>query len=202
MALSYYGSKISNNITELSDGCILCSNVPIARTGTYKYLREELGLDGSGIVDVYRTDEEVFNATAIASFEGKAFTDTHPAVDVDVNNWSIYAKGDVRNVRRGKGELSNCLVADIIIRDPIVIDEVKSGVKREISSGYECEYVEENGKIYQKNIRGNHVALVQAGRAGSQVKIYDESKVISSKYKAIKVLEKAIKSIDKNKEGY
>lgn len=137
MPISYYGSKISNNITELSDGCLLCSNVPIARTGTYKYLREELGLDGSGIVDVYRTEDQVFNDAAIASFEGKAFTDTHPSVDVDVNNWSIYAKGDVRNVRRGKGEFSNCLVADIIVRDPIVIDEIKSGVKREISSGYE-----------------------------------------------------------------
>lgn len=195
MPISYYGSKISNNITELSDGCLLCSNVPIARTGTYKYLREELGLDGSGIVDVYRTEDQVFNDAAIASFEGKAFTDTHPSVDVDVNNWSIYAKGDVRNVRRGKGEFSNCLVADIIVRDPIVIDEIKSGVKREISSGYECEYVEENGKIYQRNIRGNHVALVQAGRAGSQVKIYDEKKVISSKYKSIKLLEKAIKTL-------
>lgn len=193
MPISYYGSKISNNITELSDGCLLCSNVPIARTGTYKYLREELGLDGNGIVDVYRTEDQVFNDAAIASFEGKAFTDTHPSVDVDVNNWSIYAKGDVRNVRRGKGEFSNCLVADIIVRDPIVIDEIKSGVKREISSGYECEYVEENGKIYQRNIRGNHVALVQAGRAGNQVKIYDEKKVISSKYKSIKLLEKAIK---------
>lgn len=195
MPISYYGSKISNNITELSDGCLLCSNVPIARTGTYKYLREELGLDGSGIVDVYRTEDQVFNDSAIASFEGKAFTDTHPSVDVDVNNWSIYAKGDVRNVRRGKGEFSNCLVADIIVRDPIVIDEIKSGVKREISSGYECEYVEENGKIYQRNIRGNHVALVQAGRAGNQVKIYDEKKVISSKYKSIKLLEKAIKTL-------
>lgn len=195
MPISYYGSKISNNITELSDGCLLCSNVPIARTGTYKYLREELGLDGSGIVDVYRTEDQVFNDAAIASFEGKAFTDTHPSVDVDVNNWSIYAKGDVRNVRRGKGEFSNCLVADIIVRDPIVIDEIKSGVKREISSGYECEYVEENGKIYQRNIRGNHIALVQAGRAGSQVKIYDEKKVISSKYKSIKLLEKAIKTL-------
>lgn len=195
MPISYYGSKISNNITELSDGCLLCSNVPIARTGTYKYLREELGLDGSGIVDVYRTEDQVFNDAAIASFEGKAFTDTHPSVDVDVNNWSIYAKGDVRNVRRGKGEFSNCLVADIIVRDPIVIDEIKSGVKREISSGYECEYVEENGKIYQRNIRGNHVALVQAGRAGNQVKIYDEKKVISSKYKSIKLLEKAIKTL-------
>lgn len=195
MPISYYGSKISNNITELSDGCLLCSNVPIARTGTYKYLREELGLDGNGIVDVYRTEDQVFNDAAIASFEGKAFTDTHPSVDVDVNNWSIYAKGDVRNVRRGKGEFSNCLVADIIVRDPIVIDEIKSGVKREISSGYECEYVEENGKIYQRNIRGNHVALVQAGRAGNQVKIYDEKKVISSKYKSIKLLEKAIKTL-------
>ncbi len=195
MPISYYGSKISNNITELSDGCLLCSNVPIARTGTYKYLREELGLDGSGIVDVYRTEDQVFNDAAIASFEGKAFTDTHPSVDVDVNNWSIYAKGDVRNVRRGKGDFSNCLVADIIVRDPIVIDEIKSGVKREISSGYECEYVEENGKIYQRNIRGNHVALVQAGRAGNQVKIYDEKKVISSKYKSIKLLEKAIKTL-------
>lgn len=194
MSRAYYGSKISENITELSDGCLACFNVPIARTGTYKYLREELGLDGSGIVDVYRTEDQVFNETAIASFEGKAFTDTHPAVDVDVNNWSIYAKGDVRNVRRGKGELSNCLVADIIVRDPIVIDEIKSGVKREISSGYECEYVEKDGKIYQQNIRGNHVALVQAGRAGNQVKIYDEKKVITSKYRSIKLLEKAIKN--------
>ena len=39
MPISYYGSKISNNITELSDGCLACFNVPIARTGTYKYLR-------------------------------------------------------------------------------------------------------------------------------------------------------------------
>ena len=55
--------------------------------------------------------------------------------------------------------------------------------------------LEENGKIYQKNIRGNHVALVQAGRAGNQVKIYDEKKVIPEKYRSIKLLEKAIKNI-------
>ena len=85
MPRAYYGSKISENMTELSDGCLACFNVPIARTGTYKYLRQELGLDGDGIVDVYRTEDQVFNETAIASFEGKAFTDTHPAVDVDVN---------------------------------------------------------------------------------------------------------------------
>lgn len=78
------------------------------------------------------------------------------------------------------------------MRDPIAINEIISGAKREISSGYDCEYVERNGVIYQENIRGNHAALVQAGRAGSQVKIYDEKKVITQKYKAIKILEKAI----------
>lgn len=196
MGLTYYGSRLSDNITELSDGCLLCSNVPIARTGTYKYLREEVGLDGSGVVDVYRTEDQVFDKTAMASFEGKAFTDTHPSVDVGADNWSIYAKGETRNVRRGTGDLSNCLMADIIVRDPIVINEIRSGAKREISSGYECEYVEEDGKIYQRNIRGNHVALVQAGRAGNQVKIYDEKKVINSEYRKLKMIEKALKNLN------
>lgn len=196
MARAYYGSKISDNITELSDGCLACFNVPIARIGTYKYLREELGLEGNGIVDVYRTADEVFDETAIASFEGKAFTDTHPSIDVTADNWSIYSKGDIRNVRRGKGDKSHLLLADIMVRDPIVINEIRSCAKREISAGYECEYVERDGKIYQTKIRGNHVALVQAGRAGSQVKIYDEKKTLTSKYRAIKALERAIENLN------
>ena len=193
MARAYYGSKISDNITVLDNGCLVCFNVPIARVGTYKYLREELGLEGSGIVDVYREPEEVFDEVAIASFEGKAFTDTHPAVDVTADNWSIYAKGELKNVRRGKGDKSNFLLADILVRDPVVINEIQSGVKREISAGYDCEYVERDGNIYQTNIRGNHAALVQAGRAGSQVKIYDTKSIITPKYRFIKTLEKAIK---------
>lgn len=192
---SYYGSKISNNITRLDNGCLVCFNVPIARTGTYKYLRSELGLEGEGIVDVYREPKEVFDPVAIASFEGKAFTDTHPSCDVTSDNWSIYAKGTITNVRRGKGNDESFLLADIIVNDPLTINEIESKVKREVSAGYECEYVEENGKIYQRNIRGNHVALVQAGRAGNKVCINDEKKVMPSKYRFIKLVEKAINKI-------
>lgn len=195
MARAYYGSKISDNITMLDNGCLVCLNVPIARTGSYKYLREELGLEGSGIVDVYRTPEEVFDSTTIASFEGKAFTDTHPSCDVTSDNWSIYSKGELTNVRRGTGTQSSFLMADILVRDPVVINEIQSGCKREVSAGYECEYVEKDGKIYQRNIRGNHVALVQAGRAGNQVRINDEKKeIITPKYKYLKAMEKAIKA--------
>lgn len=188
----YYGSKISDNLVKLDDGYLLCLNVPIARTGAYQYTREELGLDGSGIVTVYREPSEVFDQVAMASFEGKAFTDTHPNVDVNVDNWQIYSKGELTNIRRGTGDKSNLLLSDIIVRDPVVINEIYSGAKREISAGYDCEYVEENGKIYQRNIRGNHAALVQCGRAGHFVKINDEYK-INKKYNVIKKISKAIK---------
>lgn len=191
----YYGSKISDNITRLDNGCLICFNVPIARTGTYQYLREELGLDGTGIVTVYREPNEVFDLKTIASFNGKAFTDTHPSVDVTADNWSIYSKGELTDVRRGKGAMSNFLVADILVRDPIVINEIESGAKREVSAGYECEYVERDGKIYQTAIRGNHVALVQAGRAGSAVRINDEQAKLPSTYRRVKILSKAVKTI-------
>lgn len=198
MARAYYGSKISDNITKLDNGCLVCFNVPIARTGVYKYLASELGLPGdpNAIVDVNRTDEEVFSPATLASFEGKAFTDTHPMEDVTSDNWAMYSKGELTNIRRGKGADSDKLMADILVRDPIVINEIMSNTKREVSAGYECEYVEEDGKYYQKSIRGNHVALVQAGRAGSSVRIKDEGikkPQITAKYKFIKKLEQAIK---------
>ena len=197
MAKYYYGSKISNNIGMLDNGCMICYNVPIARTGTYKYLKEELGLEGSGIVDVFRTDDQVFAKETIASFEGKAFTDTHPPVDVTADNWYQYSKGELTNVRRGTGEQSNMLIADILVRDPITIDKIKTGSVREISAGYDCCYIEKDAKVYQQDIRGNHAALVQSGRAGSSVRINDEKKdVLTPKYKFIKKVEQAIKIID------
>lgn len=192
----YYGSKITEHIVKLDNGCLLCVDVPIARTGTYKYLREELGLDGSGIVEVYREPEEVFSQKTLASFNGKAFTDTHPNEDVTSDNWGMYAKGELTNVHQGKGDDDIYLMADILVRDPIVINEIVSGAKREISAGYDCDYVEKDGKIYQTNIRGNHAALVQCGRAGSKVCIKDTSdKIINNKYKIVKTLSRAIKII-------
>lgn len=176
---------------------MLCHNVPIARTGTYQYLRSEIGLEGNGVVTVYREPKEVFDNVAIASFEGKAFTDNHPLEDVTVDNWSMYAKGEISDVRRGSGDKKDFLVADILVRDPIVINEIQSGAKREISAGYDCEYIEKDGKIFQTHLRGNHVALVQAGRAGSRVRINDNLSVpelkIPARYWVVKRINKAIK---------
>lgn len=202
MPSAYYGARLSNNLVELSNGCLLCKNVPIARTGVYKYLRSEVGMEGQGIVDVYRDPEEVFSQAAIASFEGKPFTDTHPNEDVTIDNWSQYSKGVVRDVRKGVGDQEGYLVADILVTDPISSNEIVSNAKREISSGYDCDYVVKDGKIYQTNIRGNHVALVQYGRAGSKVRINDEKLILPKKYFFIKTIDKAIKMLDKEERAH
>ena len=152
----------------------MCHNVPIARAGWYEYLEGEVIDSGSmdKIIQVYRSPDEVFSESAIASFEGKPFVDEHPQEEmVTPENSNKYTKGTARNVRRSSSE-NDMLIADIVVYDADVIKEIEEG-KREISCGYECDYVESDGTYCQTNIRGNHVALVDAGRAGHRVRIKD-----------------------------
>lgn len=172
--MHYYGTRLSENISRREpEGYLLCLNVPVARTGTQEYLPEELGLPGGdALIPVYRPQTEVFSAETIASFEGMPVTNDHPPEGVDVSNIRALQKGHAHNIRRGSGEESDLLLADLIITDPKLIDLVLSG-KREISCGYTYELCEENGQYIQRKIRGNHVAVVDAGRAGKRVAIRD-----------------------------
>lgn len=159
---------------------MLCQNVPIARTGHQVYLASELPLpydDPNKKVTVYRREEDVFAPSAIASFEGKPTTNEHPDGPVTPDNVRQYLKGVVTNVRRGTGNESDMLLADLVIYDAHLISEVENG-KREVSCGYDCEPTIEGNRIYQKFIEGNHVAIVSAGRAGSKIAIKDESPLI------------------------
>ncbi len=173
---AYYGSRLSPNQTMTPEGFLICLNVPIARTGVQTYLRSELGLtdDPAGLVDVIRTEDEVFSEATIASFEGKPATEDHPPMEVTPDNITAYDKGHVQNVHRGSGDESDLLIADLYITAPPLIEAIKSGRLREVSCGYDCEYrQDEKGRLYQCSIRGNHVAVVSAGRAGSRVAIKD-----------------------------
>ncbi len=165
-------------MTRTPEGFLICHNVPIARTGWYQYLGEEIGADDKRgqIVKVYRNPDEVFGPTAIASFEGKTVTDEHPPELLDSDNNNIYDKGDVTNVRQGKGEQSDLLLADLVVKDGQLINEIEQG-KREVSCGYDCVYSEnEDGTYSQGQICGNHVAIVENGRAGNRVAIKDSNK--------------------------
>ena len=172
--MHYYGTRLSENISRREpEGYLLCLNVPVARTGSQEYLPEELGMgSGPGLVEVQRPESEVFFPETIASFEGMPVTNDHPPDGVDIGNIRALQKGHAHNVRRGTGEESDLLLADLIITDPVLIGLILDG-KREISCGYTYELCEENGAYIQRKIRGNHVAVVDAGRAGKRVAIRD-----------------------------
>lgn len=175
---AYFATKLSPNISETPNGFLICKNVPIARTGEQEYLGSELDLQDERrdeIVVVTREESEVFSPITLASFEGTIFTDEHPSEEVTTQNVQYLQRGFVKDVRRGSGADSDKILADIIVTDPVTIGEIVNDGKREISCGYKCEYVEQGGKIYQKNIRGNHVALVDSGRAGKDVAIKDSA---------------------------
>ena len=172
--ISYFGSKISENLSETPEGFLIAQNVPIARTGEQIYLALELGIAGADPerqVRVTRTEEEVFDPAAVASFEGKDVTDGHPSEGVDSSNFSHYSKGHLQNVHRN----GNVLEADLIIKDPVLASEVRNKVKREVSCGYLCEYEPFGDGYRQTHIRGNHVAVVPLGRAGHEIAIKDSA---------------------------
>lgn len=176
---AYFGSKLSPHIVKNPAGFLICKDVAIARTGTQQYLGREIGVSDrpNDIITVYRVEEEVFNPRAMASFEGCPFTEEHPMDFVQPNNSDALVKGTIVNVHRGTGNSRDLLLADIIIYGKQEIDFVESKEKREISCGYECEYVPYKDGFKQVNIIGNHVALVSAGRAGQRVAIQDTAKV-------------------------
>jgi uncharacterized protein len=178
MAKFFTPSKLSENIRETPEGFLFCLEVPIARTGYQTYGPGETPLEGdeNGEVEMYRSPEEVFRPQTIASFQGKPITIQHPEDFVTPENWSVLSKGSVQNVRKGKEKDENgeeCLVADLLITDAFAIELVKAGL-REVSCGYDAEYEQSGkGRGRQVNITGNHLALVEQGRAGDFYAIND-----------------------------
>jgi hypothetical protein len=159
------------------EGYLVCKEVPIARIGTQEYRGMEFGGENpEKIYVVKRPEEEVFSKAALASFEGKPVVDEHPDENVTPDNIGRYIKGTCRDVRRGEGALSDCVVADLIIYDKDLIKKIESG-KRDISCGYDCLWDPKDDDTYvQLEIRGNHVAVVEEGRAGHKVSIRDSRK--------------------------
>jgi hypothetical protein len=170
---SFFGKRVSPNQTKTPDGFLVAHSVPIARTGWYEYLGKEVEHPEKDIVRVYRPPSEVFNPASMASFEGKPLTDGHPLDHVTPENATMYIRGSVQNVRQGTGENVDMLLADLNVYDKMLMDEIENG-KREVSAGYTFD-LEPNGDgtYTQTHIVGNHVAVVDKGRAGDRVKILD-----------------------------
>lgn len=169
-------------MSETPEGYLICKNVPICRTGWQEYHARELGLgtedgyQGDDVVRVYRDAKEVLDPRTIASYEGKTVTSPHPPTFLSPANDAQYNRGQIHNVRVGpvlaNGEHS--LIADIFVKDARLADQIRNKSLREVSCGYDCLYEPMGARQYaQKNIRGNHLAVIPAGRCGPACQIMD-----------------------------
>lgn len=195
----YSTAQLSDRISETPEGFLICEGVPITRAGDLLYNPGETPVTpGKGATVISRTVEDIHDPATIASFEGKPVTINHPDDFVTPENWRELAVGIVQNVRPGEGEDDDKLLADLLITDREAIAAVKSKRLREVSCGYEAEYVEEGpGRGRQEGIIGNHVALVTSGRCGSECAIFDhapqkEKHPMSMKEKIMGVFGKAL----------
>lgn len=166
-----------------NEGFLLCRDVPIARIGELLYADGEVPVEATpdGLIKINRSPEEVFRPETIASFEGKPVTLDHPSDFVTPETWRQLAVGTVQNVRQGQGIENDYLFADLLITDAQAIEDIRSGL-REVSCGYEADYEQvEPGRGEQRNIIGNHVALVERGRCGPRCAIGDKEPSMKKK---------------------
>jgi hypothetical protein len=191
LGLAYYASKLPGRETwsQTPEGYRIYKNVPIARTGSQEYFGRELkrnpgykpewNLGDNDRVTVYRPLEEVTDPAAIASFEIKSVLDEHPAGDkilIDaLDEFDGYTKGHGQNIRVGdmleSGETT--VIGDLVVKHPELNVKIDGGV-RDVSCGYTFLLDKDStGRYIQRKIRGNHIAIVPRGRAGSDVGIGD-----------------------------
>lgn len=150
--------------------------VTLSRVGVFNYRQP----DGT-VRRELRPPEEVFSADSIASFELVPFTDDHPWADggvVDASNAQRLQIGAVGGVHKN-GDL---LDAKVMISVDSAVGKLLLG-RNQVSCGYHCDreftpgtWVDSAGASHpydaiQRNIRGNHVALVKIGRAGPEARI-------------------------------
>lgn len=142
----------------------------LTRTGVFPYRMP----DGT-VRRELRTDEEVFSPASLRSFEHAPVTDKHPPIHLDSKNAKQYASGSAHNIRRD----GRYVAGTLHIIDEKLAESVERGDQEQVSLGYYCDLeptpgVTPSGERYdciQRNIRGNHIAMVPQGRAGSDVKV-------------------------------
>jgi len=154
----------------------------ISRVGVQTYTPDEMGVpaNGKSLIYVYRPPEEVFSDVSLGSFANKPVTNDHPPELVTAKNAKTYAVGMSGDQVT---KLDDRVTTTLTIMDADAIREIEAG-KAELSNGYTADIdwtpgITPEGINYdavQRNIVGNHIALVTKGRAGMTCRLADSQK--------------------------
>lgn len=164
-----YNEFMVQELKETDEG-FLQGRAIATNIGVFPYLQA----DGTVIREL-RLPKEVRSFDSMSTLKGKPVTNDHPAgVMVDPGNVKDLQVGSIGDdVRSDAMYISVALT----VTDAGAIKDVQSG-KQGLSCGYVCDLEMTSGNFLgmefdaiQRNIRYNHLAIVDAGRAGDAARL-------------------------------
>jgi len=162
---------------------------PLSRVGVFPYLGRQLGLtgdDATKVYRVYRPAEELGHPDCVNSFRLMPIIDEHTMLGPKAMQESPTAMpAESKGVHGVIGDevyyKDGWLRGNLKMFSNFLQAKVDAGV-RELSAGYRCIYEMVGGAFegqpydaIQRQIRGNHVALVPEGRMGPEVAVMDQT---------------------------
>ncbi len=163
-----------------NNGWTEVKNNPLSKVGVFQYSGAQVGGDPNRIYNVYRPAEELSHADAIDSLRLIPFINDHVMLGASKDGLTPAEEKGIEGI---VGEdvyfKDGILYGNIKILSENLADVIDSG-KKQLSAGYRCiyDFVSGvfNGQAYdavQRNIRFNHLALVEEGRMGKEVAVLD-----------------------------
>lgn len=150
-------------------------NASFSRAGLQQYRRA----DGSTAIE-YRPEEEVARKDALLSLANLPVTLEHPPELLTPDTCKQHQRGFSGSHVEYRSPFAYGFVT---VTDRDAIEAIKRGDAREVSVGYRVKFdatpgVTADGRRYdgvQREISGNHIAIVRKGRAGPEVRLHMDS---------------------------
>jgi len=158
---------------------------PISKEGVFPYLGHTISdeCEPNKIYKVYRPASTLNDSVETWDNPPKPFIDDHEMLG---EGFTAIDDRPVQGVINNPVFENGVLYADITVYSEELKQNIENG-KKELSLGYFCKYKKERGvfkgEVYdyvQYDMVGNHIALVDAGRCGSDVKVFDHKCTMDS----------------------
>lgn len=161
------------------NGFWLIPDNPMTKIGVFPYLGRQISpeLEPDRIYQVLRPKEELTRPETLKSLELIPLTNEHEMLGKGFT--PVEEKGCHGTTGQNVKVNGNLITNDLKLLSEEIKNEVESG-KKDLSMGYRCRYEltegEFEGQHYdaiQRDIIFNHIALVDEGRMGSDVRVMD-----------------------------
>lgn len=158
-------------------------NNPITKAGVYPYLGKQISQDcePDKIYYVLRPKEELFRKETLDSLRLIPLIDGHTMIGKDFT--APEDKGLDGTLGDNVSHDTDTVYNDLKIISNKMKEEIQNG-KKELSLGYFCRYDKQPGTYkgqrydyVQRDIIANHLALVDKGRMGADVRVYDSKNI-------------------------